>query len=48
MDVIINILNKNIEPMTTEEIIAGVLKHRTVRPTTIYMNIQNKDFIERV
>jgi len=48
MDVMLNVLKKHWEPMTTEEITAGVLKHRKVRPTTIYMNIQNKDFIERV
>lgn len=48
MDVMINILKKHWEPMTTEEITNAVLKHRKVRPTTIYMNIQNKSFIERV
>ena len=48
MDVIIHLLTKHWEPMTTEEITNWVLKHRKVRPTTIYMNIQNKNIIERV
>ena len=48
MDIIIGIMKKIDKPMTTDEIINAVLKHRKVRPTTIYMNIQNKDTIERV
>ena len=48
MDVIITIMKKIGKPMTTEEVTSAVLKHRQVRPTTIYMNIQNKKFIERV
>lgn len=48
MDVIINILNKKWKPMNTEEITKEVLKIRNVKPTTIYMNLQNKMLIERV
>ncbi len=48
MDVMINILKKHWEPMSSEQIIKEVLKHRKVQPTTVYMNIQNKNFIERV
>jgi hypothetical protein len=48
LDVIIDIMKKNGEPMTTEEIIAKVLKVRKVKNTTIYMNLQNKNIVERV
>jgi len=48
IDVIIDVLNKNWEPMSTEDIIKAVLKVRNVKKTTIYMNLQNKDVIERV
>jgi hypothetical protein len=34
--------------MNTEDIIKDVLKIRKVKPTTIYMNLQNKNTIERV
>jgi len=48
LDVIVNILEKKWEPMNTEEITKEVLKTRNVKQTTIYMNLQNKDLIERV
>lgn len=48
LDVILDILNKNGGPMTTEDIIKKVLKVRNVKKTTIYMNLQNKKAIERV
>lgn len=48
IDVIADILQKNWEPMTTEDIIKEVLKVRNVKKTTIYMNLQNKKIIERV
>lgn len=48
LDVIVDIMRKNWEPMTTEEIMARVLKVRKVKNTTIYMNLQNKKIIERV
>jgi Fe2+ or Zn2+ uptake regulation protein len=48
MDVIIDILKKNGEPMKTDDIIAKVLKTRIVKESTIYMNLQNKKYIERV
>jgi hypothetical protein len=34
--------------MNTEDIVREVLKVREVKQTTIYMNLQNKDVIERV
>jgi hypothetical protein len=34
--------------MNTEDIIKEVLKTRNVKQTTIYMNLQNKNVIERV
>ena len=43
LDVIVNILEKNGEAMTTEDITKEVLKTRNVKQTTIYMNLQNKD-----
>lgn len=48
LDVILDILGKNGGPMTTEDIIKKVLKVRNVKKTTIYMNLQNKNAIERV
>lgn len=48
LDVIVNILEKNGEAMSTEEITKEVLKTRNVKQTTIYMNLQNKDIIQRV
>lgn len=48
LDVIVTILEKKWEPMNTEDIIKEVLKIRKVKPTTIYMNLQNKNTIERV
>jgi len=34
--------------MSTEEIVKEVLKIRDVKETTIYMNLQNRQVIERV
>lgn len=48
LDVILDVLNKNGGPMSTEDIIKKVLKVRNVKKTTIYMNLQNKKAIERV
>jgi len=48
LDVIVNILEKKWEPMNTESITKEVLKTRNVKHTTIYMNLQNKNLIERV
>ncbi len=48
LDVIMQVLKKNGEPMNTDEIANKVLKIRNVKKTTIYMNLQNKEVIERV
>ena len=48
LDVIVNVLQKNGEAMSTEEITKEVLKTRNVKQTTIYMNLQNKSIVERV
>ncbi|MGE4444250.1 MAG: sigma factor-like helix-turn-helix DNA-binding protein [Candidatus Altimarinota bacterium] len=48
LDVITDIMKKAGEPMSTEDIIAKVLKVRKVKNTTIYMNLQNKKIIQRV
>jgi len=48
LDVITDVLGKAKGPMVTEEIIAKVLKIRQVKRTTIYMNLQNRQYIERV
>lgn len=48
LDVITDIMKKAWEPMSTEDIIAKVLKVRKVKNTTIYMNLQNKKIIQRV
>lgn len=48
IDVISDIMKKNKDPMTTEDIIAKVQKIRKVKSTTIYMNLQNRKYVERV
>ena len=48
LDVIVNTLEKNWYAMSTEDITKEVLKTRNVKQTTIYMNLQNKNIIERV
>lgn len=48
LDVILDIFVKAKMPLSTEEITARVLKIRQVKTTTIYMNLQNKKYIERV
>ena len=48
IDVIIDVLKKQWEPMKTDDIISRVLKTRIVKESTIYMNLQNKKYIERV
>lgn len=48
LDVILDIFKKAAVPLSTEEITARVLKIRQVKTTTIYMNLQNKKYIERV
>lgn len=48
LDVILDIFKKAATPLSTEEITARVLKIRQVKTTTIYMNLQNKKYIERV
>lgn len=48
LDMIIDVLSKSKEPMSSDDIINRVLKVRKVKPTTIYMNLQNKKYITRV
>ena len=48
LDVILDIFVKAKVPLSTEEITSRVLKVRQVKTTTIYMNLQNKKYIERV
>ncbi len=48
LDVISDVLKKEWDAMSTEDIIKKVLKVRDVKKTTIYMNLQNKKVIERV
>jgi hypothetical protein len=48
LDVILDIFSKAKMPLSTEEITSRVLKVRQVKTTTIYMNLQNKKYIERV
>lgn len=48
LDVILEIFKKAGTPLSTEEITDRVLKVRQVKVTTIYMNLQNKKYIERV
>lgn len=48
LDVILEVFQKAGGPLSKEEIMNRVLKTRKVKETTIYMNLQNKKYIERV
>lgn len=48
IDVIIDILSKVKWPLSTDAIIAKVLKTRKVKSSTVYMNLQDRKHIERV
>lgn len=48
LDVIMDVFNKAKTPLSTEDIIAKVLKVRQVKTSTIYMNLQNRKYVERV
>lgn len=48
LDVIIDVMKETGDAMKTEDIISNVLKVRNVKNATIYMNLQNKKYIERV
>ena len=48
LDVIIDIMSRELVPHSTEQIIQKVLRVRQVKVSTIYMNLQNKQYIERV
>ena len=43
-DIIIEILNKEKNPLTKDEIVEKVLKQRLVKPNTILLNLSNKDY----
>ena len=48
LDVVRKVLKKAGGPLSTDEIISGVLETRKVKASTVYMNLQNKKVIERV
>lgn len=48
IDVIVDILSKNKAPLSTDDIISKVLKSRKVKNSTVYMNLQNRKYIQRV
>ena len=48
LDVIIDIFQKAKTALSTDEIISKVLKVRQVKTSTIYMNLQNRRYVERV
>ena len=48
LDVILDIFQKAKAPLSTDEIISRVLKIRQVKTSTIYMNLQNRQYVERV
>ena len=48
LDVILDVFHKAKGPLSTEEIINKVMKVRQVKTSTIYMNLQNRKYIERV
>jgi len=48
IDVIVDILAKSKNPLSTDDIIAKVLKTRKVKNSTVYMNLQNRKYVQRV
>lgn len=48
LDVILDIFQKTKTPLSTDDIIARVGKVRQVKTSTIYMNLQNRKYIDRV
>jgi hypothetical protein len=48
LDVIVDIFNRVKTPLSTEEITSRVLRVRQVKPSTIYLNLQNRQHFERV
>lgn len=48
LDVILDVFQKAKAPLSTEDIVAKVLKVRQVKTSTIYMNLQNRKYVERV
>lgn len=48
IDVIVDILAKAKWPLSTDDIIGKVLKTRKVKNSTVYMNLQNRKYIQRV
>ena len=46
-EVILQVLRKARKPLTLEEVIAGVKKHRLVKDSTIFINLQNKKYFEK-
>ena len=47
-DVINKILSDSPTPLTREEVVKQVLKHRQVKETTILLNLQNKQLFKKV
>ncbi|EKE28377.1 MAG: hypothetical protein ACD_3C00067G0011 [uncultured bacterium (gcode 4)] len=48
IDVIVDILAKAKAPLSTDDIISRVLKTRKVKNSTVYMNLQNRKYVQRV
>ncbi|MDD2908903.1 MAG: hypothetical protein PHZ26_04060, partial [Candidatus Gracilibacteria bacterium] len=48
IDVIVDILAKSKNPLSTDDIIGKVLKTRKVKNSTVYMNLQNRKYVQRV
>jgi Fe2+ or Zn2+ uptake regulation protein len=46
--VILDIFQKTKTPLSTDDIIARVWKVRQVKTSTIYMNLQNRKYVDRV
>ena len=46
-DVLIDILKKNSRPLNKEEIMVEIAKQRMVKPNTVALNLQNKNYYKR-
>jgi len=47
-DIIIDILSKSKKPLSYKEISEKVLKVRQVKPMTIFVNLQNKEYFRKL
>jgi len=48
MDVLVRVFKDGDKPLTKDEVIEAVMKERNVKPNTIALNLQNKEYFEKM